>query len=245
MSDTYESQVRRFHEATGQPCPSVPAMPDAETRALRVRLLLEEVLEFANASGVEVLSRTSLVMADGSDFEVRALPYMRSDLPAMAHEATDVLYVAVGTLVAMGAPVDACFAEVSAANLRKAPGGKVQRRADGKVLKPEGWKPADVGAVLARATRESLLSAAAHCAHVVEPIPGDEDWGVCRKCWGTGFPLTERAAYGNFKCSACHDTGLVPVPHASGFADGPCRESGCEAGKDAGREAHVGLEELP
>lgn len=157
MADTYESQVRRFHEVTGQPCPSTPTMPDAETRALRVRLLLEEVLEYARASGVRVRS-----LGNGTGaIEVLVDRHADPDLAAMAHEATDVLYVAVGTLVAMGAPVDACFTEVSAANLLKAPGGKVQRRADGKVLKPEGWQPADVGAVLERCADSHV----AHGAH--------------------------------------------------------------------------------
>ena len=40
------------------------------------------------------------------------------------------------------------FAEVHRANLTKASG---PRRADGKILKPEGWQPADVRSVIERA----------------------------------------------------------------------------------------------
>lgn len=50
------------------------------------------------------------------------------------------------------------------------------------------------------------------CPHaVILPVPGDEDWGYCEACKDDSFPLTERAAYGDFECGACHDTQTVPV----------------------------------
>ncbi|GEL75190.1 hypothetical protein [Myxococcus virescens] len=147
--DPYQDKVRQFHEATGQPAPDAPTMPDAATRVLRVRLMVEEVLEYAKASGVRVIA-TANVLESGRDVRVSQHPRQEPDLVAMAHENTDVLYVALGNAVAMGVPAQACFDEVAGANLRKAPGGKVTRREDGKVVKPEGWVPADVGAVLAR-----------------------------------------------------------------------------------------------
>ena len=50
------------------------------------------------------------------------------------------------------------------------------------------------------------------CAHAeVLPIPGNEDWGRCAACGADDFPLTAKAAYGDVECSACNDTGLVPV----------------------------------
>ncbi len=57
----------------------------------------------------------------------------------------DLLYVSYGALDAFGLPADAIFAEVHRANLSKAGG---PRRADGKVLKPPGWRPADVASVI-------------------------------------------------------------------------------------------------
>ncbi|QQR47724.1 hypothetical protein JKA73_17460 [Myxococcus xanthus] len=150
MKDTYQDQVREFHRVTGQPCPDRPTMPDAVTRVLRVRLMLEEVLEYAAASGVEV-SAMGGDIADVSELDVRAVPWMEPDLTRMAHEATDALYVTLGTLVTMGAPARECFDEVAHANLRKAPGGKVTRREDGKVVKPEGWVPPDLARVLEQA----------------------------------------------------------------------------------------------
>ncbi|GEL74639.1 hypothetical protein [Myxococcus virescens] len=154
MKDTYQEQVREFHRVTGQPCPDRPTMPDAVTRVLRVRLMLEEVLEYAAASGVEV-SAMGCDIADVSDLDVRAVPWMEPDLTRMAHEATDALYLTLGTLVTMGAPARECFDEVAQANLRKAPGGKAEIRDDGKVMKPAGWVPPNVGRVLETLPRDA------------------------------------------------------------------------------------------
>jgi predicted HAD superfamily Cof-like phosphohydrolase len=68
------------------------------------------------------------------------------DLAAVGHELADLLYVTYGTFLALGLPADAVFTEVHRANLAKAAG---PRRADGKQLRPEGWQPADVAAVIA------------------------------------------------------------------------------------------------
>ena len=67
------------------------------------------------------------------------------DLAPLAHELADLLYVVYGALETCGLDADAVFAEVHRANMSKAGG---PRRADGKLLKPPGWRPADVAAVL-------------------------------------------------------------------------------------------------
>lgn len=70
------------------------------------------------------------------------------------------------------------------------------------------------------------------CPHtVILAVPGDEDWGYCPACKGEGFPLTLRAAYGDFECGTCHDTGMVPVVAMQGFADARCPD--CDDRADA------------
>jgi len=71
---------------------------------------------------------------------------------AAAHELADLLYVVYGTFVALGIDADEVFEEVHAANLRKA---GAPRRADGKQLRPDGWRPADVAGVLERQRRSA------------------------------------------------------------------------------------------
>lgn len=68
-----------------------------------------------------------------------------TEFHALVHELTDLLYVTYGALVAFGVEPDAVFAEVHRANMQKVAG---PQREDGKQLKPEGWRPADVSGVL-------------------------------------------------------------------------------------------------
>ncbi len=55
----------------------------------------------------------------------------------------DILVVTIGALHSMGADAEGAWKEVIRSNLAKidAATGKVIKRADGKVLKPEGWTP--------------------------------------------------------------------------------------------------------
>ena len=64
----------------------------------------------------------------------------------------DILVVTIGALHSMGADVEGAWQEVIRSNLAKidATTGKVIKRADGKVLKPEGWTPPDLAGYLSR-----------------------------------------------------------------------------------------------
>ena len=68
-----------------------------------------------------------------------------TDVTNWVHELADLLYVTYGAILACGVDADAVFAEVHRANLSKAGG---PRRADGKLLKPPGWQPANVREVI-------------------------------------------------------------------------------------------------
>jgi predicted HAD superfamily Cof-like phosphohydrolase len=144
MTYDYRGAVKQFHEAMGVECPPKPAVADEATRVLRCRLLLEEVLEFISAAGCVIVH-----MGDGR-MGIEGMPTAGTpNLAAMAHELADIHYVTFGADLAFGFPSDKVMAEVHAANMRKlGPDGKVLRRADGKVTKPDGWRPADVAKVL-------------------------------------------------------------------------------------------------
>ena len=66
----------------------------------------------------------------------------------LAAEGVDVLNVLIGLLLSQGLPLEEMFAAIHAANLAKCVDGKVVRREDGKILKPEGWQPADKEGVI-------------------------------------------------------------------------------------------------
>ncbi|MBC7647427.1 MAG: hypothetical protein H7095_09965 [Pseudopedobacter sp.] len=116
-----------FHRAVGLGAPDSPAMPDVQTLELRRTLIWEEFNE--------VMAEFDKARAAGQVLEL-------SDL---LHELADLLYVTYGTFVACGVDADAVFAEVHRANMQKSSG---KRREDGKILKPEGFKSADVRGVL-------------------------------------------------------------------------------------------------
>lgn len=118
------AKLRAFHEAFDLPRPDSPGLPDDDQRALRRKLLAEEFKEYMDAED-------------------------QNDLAEIAKELSDVIYIAYGTAVAYGIPMDAVFDEVHRSNMAKlGPDGKVIRRDDGKVLKPQGWTKPDIGAIV-------------------------------------------------------------------------------------------------
>jgi predicted HAD superfamily Cof-like phosphohydrolase len=62
----------------------------------------------------------------------------------------DILVVTVGAIHSMGADGEGAWIEVMRSNFAKIDpaSGKVLKRADGKVLKPEGWKPPELARYL-------------------------------------------------------------------------------------------------
>jgi predicted HAD superfamily Cof-like phosphohydrolase len=62
----------------------------------------------------------------------------------------DSIYVIVGAAIEYGIPLSAVWDAVQKSNLAKRDPstGKVRRREDGKILKPDGWKPPDIRAAL-------------------------------------------------------------------------------------------------
>lgn len=69
------------------------------------------------------------------------------DLVSAIDGMVDLLYVIHGAAIEWGVDLDPFFDEVHEANMAKV-GGPV--REDGKRLKPPGWKPPDIAAVLER-----------------------------------------------------------------------------------------------
>ncbi len=107
-----------FNEAFEIPKLDSPGLGPDEMIELRIKLLKEEVEEYAEAARA------------GDMVEV---------LDALA----DIGYILAGTIINHGMQhiYDEAFNEVHRSNMAKLIDGKVIRREDGKVLKPEGWQP--------------------------------------------------------------------------------------------------------
>jgi predicted HAD superfamily Cof-like phosphohydrolase len=127
--------LREFHRAVGSPTPESPTAPGPDILTLRHALITEEYEEVSSAFATLEEARRS-----GDP----------GDITPLIHELTDLLYVTYGTILACGIDPDEVFEEVHRANMRKTKG---PRRPDGKQLKPEGWRPADVAGVIERQKR--------------------------------------------------------------------------------------------
>ena len=117
------TDVRAFHRAFEQRVGEKPEFPSKEERELRKKLLAEEYTEYVVAE-------------------------YNNDLVEVADALADMIYIICGTAVSYGIPLDDIFEEVHASNMAKLVDGKVLRRADGKIQKPEGWEPPDIERIL-------------------------------------------------------------------------------------------------
>lgn len=117
--------VRAFHLATDTPVQGAPGLPSVDRMMLRARLLREEYEELSDAT------------AEG-------------DIVEVADALADIIYICVGTALEYGIPLDRVWAEVQRTNMAKVDPttGKVRRRPDGKILKPDGWTAPDVKGAL-------------------------------------------------------------------------------------------------
>ena len=107
-----------FNEAFDIPKLETPDLGPRELIELRIKLLTEEVQEYAEAA-------------------------RSGDLVEVLDALADIGYILAGTIINHGMQdiYDDAFNEVHRSNMSKLVDGKVIRREDGKVLKPEGWQP--------------------------------------------------------------------------------------------------------
>lgn len=130
------ADLEAFHRAGDIPVLPVPAWPSDERIALRVALSAEEYVEMRKA----IANR---------------------DLVATADAIFDLIYILIGNALEFGIPIAACWEHGHETNMAKVDQstGKVKRRADGKIMKPEGWQPPDFAEVLNRALDDALAKA--------------------------------------------------------------------------------------
>jgi predicted HAD superfamily Cof-like phosphohydrolase len=132
MSNWFED-VKDFHRAFGQRIGTVPEFPDnSPERSLRMKLITEEFNELCDAEE-------------------------NNDLIEVADALADIIYIALGTAVSYGIPLDKVFEEVHRSNMAKLVDGKVLRREDGKIQKPKGWTPPDIKYVIKKTHEENTL----------------------------------------------------------------------------------------
>lgn len=83
------------------------------------------------------------------EFKELMAAYGNRDLVEIADACADLKWVIEGLEHTLNIPQQAVWDEVARSNLDKiSPSGKVLKREDGKVLKPEGWRGPDIASIL-------------------------------------------------------------------------------------------------
>jgi len=119
------ASLLEFNRAFDIPKLDTPGLGPADLIELRIKLLEEEVREYAEAA-------------------------RSGDLVEVLDALADIGYILAGTIINHGMQdlYDDAFDEVHRSNMAKLVDGKVLRREDGKVLKPEGWQPPNLAQFL-------------------------------------------------------------------------------------------------
>jgi hypothetical protein len=170
---SFTDDVRAFHRLAQQAAPdelTIPVVSPATRFVLaQVAVSLKrnrEALEGLPVDDKLVVLRARLMLEElGELLAAMAV----SDTVEIADGLADLIYVTVGTGIAFGVPLDRVWSAVQEANMAKFPqcsscwdaghvrpdceecsgrGRIVTLDAGGKVVKPDGWKPADITAVL-------------------------------------------------------------------------------------------------
>ncbi len=142
---TAMQQVAEFHtQIVGRPpAPTPSILMDADRIRLRLRLILEEVGELAEALGSDGTTTNVIEhvisMLDADTFTAAA------SLVETADALGDITYVTVGAALEMGIPLAETVTEIHASNMTKSPS---EKRGDGKVMKGARYRPPNIKAVL-------------------------------------------------------------------------------------------------
>lgn len=145
IRNSYE-RVREFHEVFGHPVGDRPVVPNDDRQELRLALIFEEATELAEAMGFNAESvKTAVCTMLYHDGPVEG----ETDLIGVADALGDLDYVVNGAALEFGIDLPKVTAEVHRSNMTKlGPEGKPIYRADGKILKGEGYEPPNLEKVL-------------------------------------------------------------------------------------------------
>lgn len=146
-------QVKEFHKAFSVEDAEKPTIPSLDRRIMRARLIVEEVFEFLEASGLSLKMLSTLSSKNATFYivpMVSGLNYVTPNIVEAADALADIKYVVEGAALTWGIPLDEVFDEVHRSNMSKVPeDGVIIKREDGKVLKPPTYSPPNIHPILA------------------------------------------------------------------------------------------------
>lgn len=142
--------VAMFHHKFGYPVRTTPQIPSDDEVRFRGKLLVEEFIETLRAMFADPIfegrcyGRGYIDHAEALLFEVIREGEVMVDLVELADGLCDLDYITEGTRQYFGIPRADVLKEVQRSNMDKS----LSKDTIGKPVKPEGWKPPDILAVL-------------------------------------------------------------------------------------------------
>lgn len=146
--------VAEFHRTFGHPIADGVNAMTPELRALRVRLIAEELAELCTAWGVKL---TMDIFPDTAHTAIRVQPIENWEVNHVegADALGDLDYVVQGANLVAGYPAEQVVGDpehgIQASNMSKlGEDGKPIYREDGKILKGPNYRKPDIAAILAK-----------------------------------------------------------------------------------------------
>jgi predicted HAD superfamily Cof-like phosphohydrolase len=149
-------RVAQFHLAFGHPCPNHYSFGPPNLKLLRMRLLVEELVELAIALGARdphMLISALLDENEGMRFRISPDAEFTDEVDpiAVADALSDIAVVTLGAGVSMGyrRTLGRCFDEVMDSNMTKlGEDGKPVMREDGKIGKGPNYRRPNLTPIL-------------------------------------------------------------------------------------------------
>ena len=124
-----------------------------------------DVAIFMEACGQDVQREPSFLKADlkqadlymeliREEFEELQEGFENKDIVETADACGDLIWVILGLANSLGIPMRAVWQEVATSNMSKTVEGKVIKRDDGKILKPDTYFPPNINRALGLTTNE-------------------------------------------------------------------------------------------
>jgi len=149
-------KVREFTFEAGQPVPDKPQLMGIKEVNFITKMVLDELLELYSTVMAPQNAKAAMIQMVK---EAKAVPKMNVH-PNKMHELiaeqgdafVDIWYYSLNCMAKKGVNLSSIFNVVHDANMAKrdARTGKFIKRADGKIIKPKGWRPPNVSAEIKR-----------------------------------------------------------------------------------------------
>ena len=149
MSNSFD--VKEFtEESTGKECPRIPICMDKDNVIFVIKMVMSELDELA-CTVTKNKDEKNKLMSDAFSFrdECKEFNYDSTvkKISAQADAMVDAWYYMLNVSAKHGMNLSELFKVVHKANMDKkdlVTGRFIRRESDGKIVKPEGWRPPDI-----------------------------------------------------------------------------------------------------